>query len=220
MTGISHNSCHKLPFTCRGLESLSRFPLPEARPVRKPQRTAGAPAASGYNLHRAPKHRHSSQGLPYKFSNQKSLIKKKNQPKTPQFNSSKTSHVKSRQRTILLGFTHFLPNVPGRCQRLLQPQRPSAVRCRARASGNGCVLCHAETLWIIPCCPFFLPPLPLQAQRQHQPWSGPYRGSYTTRDQTPADGDAVLPPQPNPANSGPGTLSQQVLQGAFSPTTV
>ena len=33
VTGISHNSYHKLPFTCCGLASLSHFPLPEASPL-------------------------------------------------------------------------------------------------------------------------------------------------------------------------------------------
>lgn len=34
VTGINHNSYHKLPFTCCGLASLSCFPLPEASPRR------------------------------------------------------------------------------------------------------------------------------------------------------------------------------------------
>lgn len=156
--------------------SLSRFPLPA---VRKPRRAAGTSGRSSYSLRHAPQHWHCRQGLPYKFSSQKSLKKKKKQ--NTQFNPPKTSHIKSWQLRI----TRFLPKAQGRCQRPRQTQWPFTARYRTWAPGNGCALCHAEILGITPCCRF--PPDPCRSSTAVSApgSSGPRWGSHTLHPDRP-----------------------------------
>lgn len=141
----SHNSHHQLPFTCCGLASLSRFPSPElgsAGVQQEPQQLQPQPRTRALLLQSGP---------PLHILQSK--VVKNN--KKPQFNPSKTSHMKSWQHTMLLCLPHFLPSAQGCCQHPLQTE--AAVYCGIQ---RGCQEAAAlsATLRSLdnPLLPFFL----------------------------------------------------------------
>lgn len=94
--------------------------------------------------------------------------------KKPQVNPSKTSGIKSWQRTVLLCLPHFLPS-PG-----MLPTSPQTEQPFTAAPNRGRKLCATLTALQNPCCPSSSdPPSPASTAAAVPGPPGPWLGSYT-----------------------------------------